>query len=54
LVAILSHRSSDLVEERTSTVLADWLNKHRGGQVICLDRSGAYAEGARTGAPEKI
>ena len=54
LVDILAHRPVDLIEERTSKVLADWLGKHPGVKVICRDRSGAYAEGARTGAPEAI
>jgi transposase len=54
LVDILAHRPVDLIEERTSKVLADWLGNHPGVKVICRDRSGAYAEGARTGAPEAI
>ena len=54
LVDILAHRPVDLIEERTSKVLADWLGKHPGVKVVCRDRSGAYAEGARTGAPEAI
>jgi transposase len=54
MLDILGHRPVDLVEERTSGVLADWLDNHPGVKVICRDRSGAYAEGARTGAPEAI
>jgi transposase len=54
LVDILAHRPVDLIEQRTSTVLSEWLGKHPGVKVICRDRSGAYAEGARTGAPEAI
>jgi len=54
LLDILSHRPVDLVENRTAAVLAGWLGEHPGVKVICRDRSGAYAEGARTGALEAI
>ena len=49
-----TRRPIDMVEGRDANSLALWLKAHPGIRVIARDRSGAYADGARAGAPQAV
>jgi transposase len=54
LVDLELHEVLDLLLDRTAAPLAEWLRSHPGVEIIVRDRSGAYADGARAGAPGAV
>ncbi|MDT0485375.1 ISL3 family transposase [Streptomyces doebereineriae] len=54
LVDLEARRPLDVLPGWDAEPLASWLANHPEIEVICRDRAGAYAEGARTGAPQAL
>jgi transposase len=51
LVDLVRHRPVDLLRQATAGAFATWLRAHLGARVISRDRGGAFADGAKQGAP---
>ena len=54
LVDLDRHRVVDLLADRTSASVAEWLTEHPTIEIVTRDRSGLYADGAATGAPQAL
>lgn len=51
LVDVETHAPIDMLADREASSVKRWLHEHPGVKLISRDRAGAYAEGARRGAP---
>jgi transposase len=54
LVDLERHQVVEVLTERKAEPLVEWLQAHPGVEVFSRDRAPAYAEAARTGAPQAI
>ena len=54
IVDLEHHRPVDIVDDRTAEPVIAWLMQHPGARVISRDRSQAYANAARSAAPDAV
>nr|WP_277350206.1 ISL3 family transposase [Nonomuraea sp. FMUSA5-5] len=54
MVDLETRRVVDMIDGRDGDSLAAWLREHSLPEVICRDRAGGYADGARQGAPDAV
>ena len=54
LVDLEQHRVVEVLDDRQAETVAQWLQEHPGVEIISRDRARAYAEAARTGAPQAV
>ncbi|MFI5998376.1 transposase [Streptomyces sp. NPDC051362] len=54
LTCVEDHHVVHVLPTREAGPLAAWLIRHPGMEIICRGRAGAYAEGARPGAPDAL
>jgi transposase len=54
LIDLERHQPIDVLATRDAEPLVQWLQAHPGIEVVVRDRSGAYADAARRGAPNAV